>query len=44
MKQVGHSLTSGGCFTEFPNNQLEFALARPTHKSEALLRSAQPER
>jgi hypothetical protein len=27
-----------------PNNRLEFALARPTRKSEALLLAAQPER
>jgi hypothetical protein len=26
-----------------PNNRLEFALARPTRKSEALLLAAQPE-
>jgi hypothetical protein len=27
-----------------PNNRLEFALARPTRKSDALLLAAQPER
>jgi hypothetical protein len=27
-----------------PNNRLEFALARPTRKIEALLLAAQPER